>query len=114
VLNSEKMGMREDLGTTSAPDLTHGALSIVPMVVGLWPVLLTGVYAINKRKEKINSEEKKRAVTEALEKAEAEAQAKLSQAMEKAENDKKTAIDTAVKKALEEAAKKESDDKETS
>jgi len=110
----EKMGMREDLGTTPAPDLTHGALSIVPMVVGLWPVLLTGVYAINKRKEKINKEEKERAVAEALEKATLEAQAKLSQVMEKAENDKKTAIDTAVKKALEEAAKKESDDKETS
>ncbi len=110
----EKMGMREDLGTTSAPELTHGALSIVPMVVGLWPVLLTGVYAINKRKEKINREEKERAVAEALGKANAEAQAKLSQTMEKAENDKKTEIDTAVKKALEEAAKKESDDKETS
>jgi formate dehydrogenase iron-sulfur subunit len=106
----EKVGMREDLGTTPAPDLTHGALSIVPMVVGLWPVLLTGVYAINKRKEKINKEEKQRAVAEALEKANAEARTNLSQALEKAENDKKSAIDTAVKKALEEAAKKESDD----
>jgi formate dehydrogenase iron-sulfur subunit len=110
----EKMGMREDLGTTPAPDLTYGALALVPMVVGLWPVLLTGVYAINKRKEKINREEMEQAVIEALEKAKTEAQAKLSQAMEKAEKDKKTAIDTAVKNALEEDAKKESDEKETS
>jgi formate dehydrogenase iron-sulfur subunit len=111
----EKMGMREDLGTTPAPDLTHGALSIVPMVVGLWPVLLTGVYAINKRKEKINKEEKQRAVAEALEKANAEALTNLSQALEKAENEKKSAIDAAVKKAREEVAKNESDgDKEIS
>jgi formate dehydrogenase iron-sulfur subunit len=113
----EKMGMREDLGMISAPDLTHGALSLVPMVVGLWPVLLTGVYAINKRKEKINREEKEKAVAETLEKANVETQAKLVQAMEKAENDKKIAVDNAVKKALEEAAKKESDgsdDKEAS
>jgi hypothetical protein len=44
--------MREDLGVTPAPKLTAGALSAVPIVVGLWPVLLTGIYAINKRKEK--------------------------------------------------------------
>jgi biopolymer transport protein ExbB/TolQ len=77
------------------------------MVVGLWPVLLTGVYAINKRREKIEKEEKELAVVKALEKAEEEAKTKLSQAMEKAENDKKKAIESAVKKALEEAAAKQ-------
>jgi formate dehydrogenase iron-sulfur subunit len=46
-----QIGMREDLGTTPAPKLTSGALSIVPMVAGLWPVLLMGVYAITKHKE---------------------------------------------------------------
>ncbi len=46
-----QIGMREDLGITPAPKLTSGALSIVPMVAGLWPVLLMGVYAITKRKE---------------------------------------------------------------
>ncbi len=106
-----KIGMREDLGTTSAPELTHGALSIVPMVVGLWPVLLTGVYAINKRKEKIEKEEREQAVAEALSKAEAEAGANLSNALKKAETEKKKAVDAAVKKALEEAAaKKDSED----
>ena len=109
-----KIGLREDLGTTPAPDLTHGALSIVPMVVGLWPVLLTGVYAINKRKEKINKEEREHAVAEALKIAGAEAEAKLAQTIEKLESDKKAAIDTAVKKALEEAAEKKTDDKEAS
>jgi formate dehydrogenase iron-sulfur subunit len=93
VWNSRKWECGKIFGTTPAPDLTHGALSIVPMVVGLWPVLLTGVYAINKRKEKINKEEKQRAVAEALEKANAEALTNLSQALEKAENEKKSAID---------------------
>jgi formate dehydrogenase iron-sulfur subunit len=46
-----QLGMREDLGTTPAPELTAGALSMVPIVAGLWPVLLMGIYAISKRKE---------------------------------------------------------------
>jgi len=49
--------MREDLGVTPAPELTSGALSAVPVVVGLWPVLLMGVYAISKRKEIIFNQE---------------------------------------------------------
>jgi hypothetical protein len=104
------VGMREDLGVTPAPKLTAGALSAVPMVVGLWPVLLTGIYAINQRKGKIERQEKEQAVTAALEKARTEAEAKLSEAMEKAEKEKTTAIETAVSKALEEAAKASEED----
>ncbi len=63
-----KLGMREDLGVKPAPDLTVGALSSVPMVVGLWPVLLTGIYAMSKRKEKIATEEEERTVKTALDK----------------------------------------------
>ena len=99
------IGMREDLGVTPAPKLTAGALSAVPMVVGLWPVLLTGIYAINKRKEKIEKQEKEQAVAAALEKARAESEKMLAEAMEKAEQEKTAAIETAVSKALEEAAK---------
>jgi hypothetical protein len=99
-----QIGMREDLGTTPAPKLTSGALSAVPIVVGTWPVLLAGIYAINKRKEKIELEEKQEAVAGALEQARSEAEAKLAEAMEKAEKDKAAAIETAVSKALEEAA----------
>ncbi|MGD8521335.1 MAG: 4Fe-4S dicluster domain-containing protein [Desulfobacterales bacterium] len=99
-----QIGMREDLGTTPAPKLTSGALSGVPIVVGIWPVLLAGIYAINKRKDKIELEEKQEAVATALEKARSEAEAKLAEAMEKAKKDKAAAIETAVSKALEEAA----------
>jgi len=98
------VGMREDLGTTPAPALTSGALHAVPMVIGLWPVLLTGIYAITKRKEKIEKEEKERAVTEAVVQANSEAEGKLSTAMEKAEKARAAAIEKAVAKALEEAA----------
>jgi Fe-S-cluster-containing dehydrogenase component len=99
-----QVGMREDLGTTPAPKLTAGALSAVPIVVGIWPVLLGGIYAINKRKEKIAHKEKQDAVAGALEQANSEAEAKLTEALEKAEKDKAAAIETAVSKALEEAA----------
>ncbi len=100
-----EIGMREDLGNTPAPKLTAGALSYVPMVVGIWPVLLGGIYAINKRKEKINQKEKAQAVSDALEKAREEAKAEMAKAMEFAEKQKEKAIEKAVSQALEEAAK---------
>ncbi|VEN73397.1 HMC operon ORF 2 protein [Candidatus Desulfarcum epimagneticum] len=102
-----EMGMREDLGVVPAPKFTSGALGAVPMVVSLWPVLLTGVYAMNKRKEKIAQKEKREAVQTALAEAGEEASQKLSAAIKKAEKDKKAAIEREVKKALEEASKED-------
>ena len=99
------IGMREDLGTTPAPKLTSGALSVVPMVVGLWPVLLGGVYAINKRRAKIEKQEKEQAIAEALDKAKKEAKAEMAEAMKFAEKQKEKAVEKAVSQALEEAAK---------
>jgi formate dehydrogenase iron-sulfur subunit len=98
-------GMREDLGNTPAPALTAGALGAVPMVVGLWPVLLTGIYAINKRKEKIAAQEQRQAVDTAVADTKAEGEAQLKTALEKAAKEKESAIASEVKKALEEAAK---------
>ncbi len=102
-----KIGLREDLGTKPAPEFTAGALGAVPMVVGLWPVLLTGIYAINKRKEKIAAGEQADAVAAAVEKANETAANNLAAAMETAEKEKTSAVEKAVKKALEEAAKRE-------
>ncbi len=104
------LGMREDLGITPAPELTKGALGAVPIVVGLWPVLLAGVYAISKRKEKIAGEEREEAVAAALDQAKSEAESKLSEALEKAEKDKNEAIEKEVKKALEEAEKAQTEE----
>lgn len=100
-----EMGLREDLGTTPAPKLTKGALGAVPMVVGLWPVLLTGIYAMTKRKEKIAAQSQADAVATAITDTTAEAEAKLATAMEKAAKDKASAIEREVKKALDEAEK---------
>jgi len=99
------IGMREDLGSSPAPELTGRALGAVPMVVGLWPVLLTGMYAMSKRKEKIAKEEQAQAVFLAVKKANAEAETRLSQALEKVQKEKDTAIQREVKKALEQAQK---------
>lgn len=100
-----EIGMREDLGTHSAPELTAGALSAVPIVVGLWPVLLTGVYAISKRKDKIAQEEQAEAVSRTKEEAEDLMAQKLGELKKKMAKEKETAIKTEVKKALDEAAK---------
>lgn len=99
-----KIGMREDLGITPAPKLTEGALGAVPIVVGLWPVLLTGIYAISRRKDKIAAEDAAAAVEQALEKAKVQADTALATAMEKAEKDKKSAIEREVRAALEKTA----------
>lgn len=99
------LGMDENLGTASAPELTSGALAAVPAVAGIWPVLLTGLYAISKRKEKIAESEKQAAVAAAIAKASADAEAKLAEELAKAEVAGKRRIEVEVKKALEAAAK---------
>jgi Fe-S-cluster-containing dehydrogenase component len=101
-----ELGMREDLGVTPAPKLTSGALGAVPIVVGLWPVLLTGIYAVSKRKDKIAEEEKRQAVAQAVEAADQKAAEAMAKAREKAEKEKTGAIDKAVKEALAEAERK--------
>lgn len=108
-----EIGMREDLGNTPAPELTAGALGAVPIVVSLWPVLLTGVYAMSKRKEKIAADEQADAVANAVAAAEAEADNKLSAALAKAKKEKESAIKKEVEKALEEAAKKPEEEEES-
>lgn len=100
----EQVGMQE-LGEKSAPELTSGALGAVPMVVGIWPVLLTGAYAISKRKEKVAAEEQAEAVKAALAKAKEEADKKLQTALDKATKEKDAAVAREVKKAVDEAEK---------
>jgi Fe-S-cluster-containing dehydrogenase component len=63
-----ELGMREDLGIIPAPQLTAGALSSVPIIAGLWPALLVGIYAVSKRKEKIAQGEQEQAVASAMDK----------------------------------------------
>jgi hypothetical protein len=99
----EMLGLREDLGTAAAGQLTSGALGAVPMVIGLWPVLLTGIWAINQRKEKIAAQEQDRAVAAAKAETETQAEARLKAALEKAAKENAAALAREVKKALEAA-----------
>jgi formate dehydrogenase iron-sulfur subunit len=101
----ENLGLRTDLGTTPAPKLTAGALGAVPMVVGLWPVLLTGVYAMNKRRDKLAAE----AQADAVAKAQASAAESLAAAKAQAAEAQKAALEKqaeAHEKALAEAVEK--------
>ena len=64
-----QIGMRDDLGRTSAPELTAGALALVPMIACLWPVLLGGIYNITKWREREAQQAQDEAVRQAVAKA---------------------------------------------
>lgn len=100
------IGMDETMGTKPAADYTSGALGAVPMVVGIWPVLLGGAYAITRRKEKIAAEEQAEAVAAAVARTREEAEKTLKNRLEKAEKDKEKAVASEVKKAVAEAEAK--------
>ncbi len=99
----KELGMKEDLGIKPALEFTSGALSAVPIVIGLWPVLLLGMYGVSKRLDKEALEEQDEAIKVSLENAAEEAAKKLETALNKADKAKKREIETAVKKALAEA-----------
>ncbi len=101
------LDMREDLGTTAAPKLTAGALGAVPMVVAVWPILLTGIYAINKRKDKISKIETQQAVQRAIDETNASAEVKMTDLKAQFEKQKTRAIEKEVKKAISELQQKQ-------
>jgi hypothetical protein len=103
----ETVGLRTDLGIKPAPELTAGALSFVPLIVGAWPAILGGIYLMNQRKEKIEKAEKEDAVKHAIDTTQAAADEAMKEATEKAQQDKEKAVELAIKKALEDAAKAE-------
>jgi Fe-S-cluster-containing dehydrogenase component len=98
-----EIGLREDLGEASAPSLTKGSLAAVPVVVATWPVLLGGVYAINKRKDEVAKAEKEEALARAKADAAADKEATVKEVKEKALEEKDRAVEYAVSKALKEA-----------
>lgn len=98
-----KLDLHEGVTHTSLPEIGTGFLSVVPLVITIYPGLLAGFYAFSKRKEKLSREEKICAVTEALAQASEETKQKLAAAATRAGKDKDKAIAAAVKKALAEA-----------
>jgi Fe-S-cluster-containing dehydrogenase component len=104
-----QIGMREDLGNQAASSYTAGPLAAVPVVVALWPVLLTGIYAISKRKDKIADEERIDAVARTFADANEKMKTKLAQLKDTMTKEKEAAINLEVKRALEEAARQAAD-----
>jgi len=50
----ERLGFRTNVGSTSYPAMTHTALSAVPFILTLWPPVLMGLYAFNRRRDAIS------------------------------------------------------------
>jgi formate dehydrogenase iron-sulfur subunit len=109
-----KIGMREDLGIQAASSYTAGPLAAVPVIVALWPVLLTGIYAISKRKDKIADEERIQAIAETVADANQEMAIKLAEMKDNMAKEKEAAINLEVKRALEDAAKEAAESQQAS
>jgi hypothetical protein len=98
-----QLGLHDNASHTPLPELTSGFLSTVPLVLTMWPGLLLGFYAFNKRRARVASEEQAAAEAATLAAAEERASQQLKAAAERAAKDKERAVETAVKKALAEA-----------
>jgi Fe-S-cluster-containing dehydrogenase component len=82
-------------------------LSVVPLIITIYPGLLGAFYAFTKRKDKLAKQELEAALREAREKAEAETKKQLAKAAENAAKAKDKAVELAVKKALAEQKQQE-------
>ncbi len=101
----DEVGLDTNLGTTPAPKLTKGALGAVAMVVGIWPVLLGGIYGVTKVTRNEANKARMQAVADAIATTKAEGDEAMKSAMDRAAADKAATVEREVKKALEEAAK---------
>ncbi len=100
----QELGMNEDLGTRPAPKLTSGALAAVPVITALWPILLGGIYTMNKRRDIQAGKDQDQAVTQARAKAEEETETKLKNFKKQAEQEKKEAVAKTVQEAEQKAS----------
>lgn len=91
-----KLGLDENMNERPYAELTAGALGAVPMVIGLWPILLGGAYLITKRSEKVAKEEQREAVAKAV-----------AEVREQAEKEKAEAVAAARAEAAKNAGKEE-------
>ena len=105
----DQIGLPTDLGTTPYPKYTKSALGWIPMIVVLWPLVLGGLYALNRRRRTIHEKARKEAVETAVaetreaeqKKAEQLKEGALRRARTEFEKEKKAAVEEAVKEALE-------------
>ena len=90
-----------ELGARAAPELTAGMTGLAAMIVGLWPAVLGGMYAIGKFMDKSAGRKLARAVSRTKQEDARKAVAGLRAALHKIGQDDNSAI---VAAALEEAA----------
>lgn len=102
----DELGLPAGSTHTSLPEIGTSFLSVVPLVITIYPGLLAGFYAFTRRRERVSEEEARARVVEAVMRADEETKAKLATAAKKAGKDKERAIALAVKKALAEDEKR--------
>jgi len=107
-LSPGELGLHDNASHTPLPELTSGFLSIVPLVLTMWPGLLLGFYAFSRRRDRVAREELQAAVADAVATADEATREILAKAAEKAKSERERAVAQAVKKALAEAQKEES------
>lgn len=100
------LGLPDNAGSTPLPELSSSFLSVVPLIVAIYPGLLAGFYAFSKRKDAITREKVMTKVAETLATADEETKRKLEEAAKKANKAKDQAVAAAVKKAIAEVEKK--------
>ena len=100
-----KLDLHENASHTPLPAFTKGFLSVVPMVLTIWPGLLMGFYALSKRKERLSQAELEATVADTVSRASEDTQKKLLEAARKATKNRDRDVQMAVKKALAEAKK---------
>jgi Fe-S-cluster-containing dehydrogenase component len=97
------LGLDEGVVSEPLPAIATSYLGVVPLVITIYPGLLMGMYAFNKRQQAVAKKEREAAVTKALADAEEDNKKKMATAAERAKKDKERAVDAAVKKALAES-----------
>ncbi len=102
------LGLEEGVTHEPLPAIATSYLGVVPLVITIYPGLLLGLYAFNKRRQTVADQEREAAVADATATAEEESQKKIAANAVKAKKDKERAVDLAVKKALAEQQKEDS------
>lgn len=95
-----ELDLHEGVTHESLPAIGTAYLSVVPLIVTIYPGLLAAFYAFTKRKDTLAKRELEAALAEARVLGEEEMKAKLSHAAERAKKDKEKSVEVAVRKAL--------------
>ncbi len=96
----DKLGLPTGCSHRPLPELTSGFLSIVPLVITIYPGLLLGFYSFTRRKERLAERARVEAAEAARAAAEEAAAARAADQKKLSEARQKKAVDLAVAKAL--------------